>query len=183
MWFSFVTWFWQCLFMEVGTCGFMSGASKAPPSNTIGNGLTELRNASFNKQTYDNMFWLLIGSVPVWTCYEVLLLWSYANGYAMMISPTENTLAFIALFFLVPFVHEVGFYFIHRFLHWPPLYRIAHYFHKTIRPLVWPVNTSIWCLHLFLLDPRFFIRTRTSYPYDQSGVTSGCSSGTRSYWI
>ena len=84
---------------------------------------------TFNKQTYDNMFWTLMSGVPVWTCYEVLLLWSYANGYAMMISPTENTLAFIALFFLVPFVHEVGFYFAHRFLHWPPLYRIAHYLH------------------------------------------------------
>lgn len=63
--------------------------------------------------------------MPIWTCYEVLLLWAYANGHATMIHPGENPLGFIALFFLVPFVHEVGFYFAHRFLHWPPLYWVA----------------------------------------------------------
>jgi sterol desaturase/sphingolipid hydroxylase (fatty acid hydroxylase superfamily) len=46
-----------------------------------------------------------------------------------MITPSENPVMFIALFFLVPFVHEVGFYFAHRFLHFPWLYRIAHQLH------------------------------------------------------
>ena len=83
----------------------------------------------FNNQTYDNMFWTLVSGVPIWTAYELLLLWAYANGHAPMINPSENTLGFIALFFLVPFIHEVGFYFVHRSLHWPPLYRIAHKLH------------------------------------------------------
>ncbi len=84
---------------------------------------------TFNNQTYDNMFWTLASGVPIWAFYEVLLLFCYANGYAMMVNPSENPVAFIALFFMVPFVHEVGFYFAHRFLHWPPLYRVAHYLH------------------------------------------------------
>ena len=84
---------------------------------------------TFNNQTYDNIFWTLASGVPIWTCYEVLLLWSCANGYTTMITPSENPVMFIALFFLVPFVHEVGFYFAHRFLHFPWLFRIAHYLH------------------------------------------------------
>ena len=83
----------------------------------------------FKNQTYDNMFWTLASGVPIWTAYELLLLWAYANGHATLVSPTENPLGFMALFFLVPFVHEVGFYFAHRTLHWPPLYRVAHSLH------------------------------------------------------
>ncbi len=93
---------------------------------------------TFNNQTYDNMFWTLASGVPIWTAYEVLMLWAYANGYAPMINPAENPVAFIALFFLVPFVHEVGFYFAHRSLHWPPLYRIAHQLHhRNVNPGPW----------------------------------------------
>lgn len=40
----------------------------------------------FGDQTYDNMFHTLVSGVPIWTAYEVLLLWSYANGYAPLIS-------------------------------------------------------------------------------------------------
>ena len=93
---------------------------------------------TFNNQTYDNMFWTLASGVPIWTCYEVLMLWAYANGHATMINPVDSPVAFIALFFLVPFVHEVGFYFAHRFLHWPPLYRIAHQLHhRNTNPGPW----------------------------------------------
>jgi len=93
---------------------------------------------TFNNQTYDNMFWTLVSGVPIWTCYEVLLLWAYSNGYVTMINPVENTLAFTLIFFLVPFVHEVGFYFAHRLLHWPPLYRIAHQVHhRNTNPGPW----------------------------------------------
>ncbi|MEM8748861.1 MAG: sterol desaturase family protein [Pseudomonadota bacterium] len=93
---------------------------------------------TFNNQTYDNMFWTLASGVPIWTAYEVLMLWAYANGYASMINPSENPLGFAALFFLVPFVHEVGFYCAHRLLHWPPLYRIAHQLHhRNINPGPW----------------------------------------------
>ena len=93
---------------------------------------------TFNNQTYDNMFWTLASGVPIWTCYEVILLWAYANGYATIVSPVENPVGFGALFFLVPFVHEVGFYFAHRLLHWPPLYRIAHQLHhRNTNPGPW----------------------------------------------
>jgi sterol desaturase/sphingolipid hydroxylase (fatty acid hydroxylase superfamily) len=92
----------------------------------------------FNNQTYDNIFWTLVSGVPIWTAYELLLLWAYANGYAPMINPSEHPVGFVALFFLVPLVHEVGFYFAHRLLHWPPLYRVAHKLHhRNVNPGPW----------------------------------------------
>jgi sterol desaturase/sphingolipid hydroxylase (fatty acid hydroxylase superfamily) len=93
---------------------------------------------TFNNQTYDNMFWTLASGVPIWTIYEVLLLWAYANGLAPMILPGDNPVAFVALFFLVPFIHEVGFYFAHRLLHVPFLYRVAHKLHhRNVNPIPW----------------------------------------------
>ena len=92
----------------------------------------------FNNQTYDNIFWTLVSGVPIWTAYELLLLWAYANGYATMINPSAHPVGFVALFLLVPLVHEVGFYFAHRFLHWPPLYRVAHKLHhRNVNPGPW----------------------------------------------
>ena len=92
----------------------------------------------FRNQTFDNMFWTLASGVPIWTAYEVLLLWAYANGVAPMIDPAVNPLGFVALFFLVPFIHEVGFYCAHRLLHVPWLYRGAHKLHhRNVNPGPW----------------------------------------------
>ena len=92
----------------------------------------------FGNQTYDNMFFTLVSGVPIWTAYEVLLLWAYANGIAPMISFSGHPVGFIALFFLVPFIHEVGFYFAHRLLHVQLLYEAAHKLHhRNVNPGPW----------------------------------------------
>ena len=43
----------------------------------------ERKNAKFTwgDQVLDNMFWTLASGVPVWSAYEVLYLWAYANGH------------------------------------------------------------------------------------------------------
>ena len=92
----------------------------------------------FRNQTYDNMFHTLVSGVPIWTAHEVLLLWAYANGWAPMIDFGEHPVAFVALFFLVALIHEVGFYFAHRLLHFPLLYRWAHHLHhRNTNPGPW----------------------------------------------
>ena len=68
----------------------------------------------------------------------MLLLWAYANDFAPLISFAEHPVWFVAVFFLVPFIHEVGFYFAHRLMHWPPLYKVAHSLHhRNINPGPW----------------------------------------------
>jgi sterol desaturase/sphingolipid hydroxylase (fatty acid hydroxylase superfamily) len=116
----------------------------------------------FGNQTYDNMFHTLVSGVPIWTAYEVLLLWAYAKGIAPLITIEEHPIGFAALFFLVPFIHEVGFYFAHRLLHFPPLYDIAHKLHhRNINPGPWsglsmhPIEHIIYfsTILLFFLIP------------------------------
>jgi sterol desaturase/sphingolipid hydroxylase (fatty acid hydroxylase superfamily) len=92
----------------------------------------------FQNQTWDNMFHTLASGVPIWTAYEVLLLWAYANGWAPMVTFADSPVWFVAVFFLVPLIHEVGFYFCHRLLHFNPLYEIAHKLHhRNINPGPW----------------------------------------------
>jgi sterol desaturase/sphingolipid hydroxylase (fatty acid hydroxylase superfamily) len=116
----------------------------------------------FGNQTHDNMFHTLVSGVPIWTAYECLLLWAYANGIAPMISFADHPIGFVALFFLVPFIHEVGFYFAHRLLHTPVLYEVAHKLHhRNINPGPWsglsmhPIEHVIYfsTILLFFLIP------------------------------
>lgn len=96
------------------------------------------RSFRFGSQTRDNMFHTLASGVPIWTAYEVLLLWAYANGYAPLISFESHPIWFIAVFLIVPFIHEIGFYCAHRLMHIPVLYRLAHYLHhRNVNPGPW----------------------------------------------
>ena len=87
------------------------------------------RSYSFNDQLWDNVFWSIASGVTQWTAYEVLLLWAFANGYAPRLTFADNPVGFLAWFIAVPIWTSLHFYWIHRFLHWPPLYRIAHSLH------------------------------------------------------
>lgn len=83
----------------------------------------------FRNQVHDNMFWTLASGVTVWTLFETVTMWGYANGYVPWLSWTDNPVWFVALFLLQPIWGSFHFYWIHRVLHWPPLYRLAHALH------------------------------------------------------
>lgn len=84
---------------------------------------------TFRDQIRDNMFWTLASGVTVWTLFEVLYFWAAANGLAPGLAWTENPVWFGLWFPLIPLWSSFHFYWIHRALHWPPLYRIAHALH------------------------------------------------------
>ena len=88
-----------------------------------------LRAFTFNNQLLDNMFWTLASGVPFWTAYEALMLWAMANGYAPVLTWADNPVWFVALIFLTPLWISFHFYWIHRWLHWPPLYKLVHALH------------------------------------------------------
>lgn len=87
------------------------------------------RSFTFGNQVYDNMFWSIASGVTQWTIYECLILWAMANGYAPVMTFAESPVLFLGWFLFVPIFTSMHFYFVHRFLHWPPLYRIAHALH------------------------------------------------------
>ncbi len=87
----------------------------------------------FRHQVRDNMFRTLVSAVPVFTGYEVLTYWGFANGYLGLLDASMGPALFwswfVVLLVLTPFVHSVHFYFTHRLLHVRPLYRTVHGLH------------------------------------------------------
>ncbi len=90
---------------------------------------TRGRGFSFGNQVHDNMFWSLTSGVAFWTAYEALMLWLMANGYAPVLLWSDNPIWFVALFLLTPVWISFHFYWIHRLIHWPPLYKSVHALH------------------------------------------------------
>ncbi|MFT7576266.1 MAG: lathosterol oxidase [Alphaproteobacteria bacterium] len=87
------------------------------------------RAFTLKSQLRDNMFWTLGSGVFFWTAYEALMLWAMANGYVPILLWGENSIWFVILLFLTPTWISFHFYWIHRWLHWLPLYRLAHALH------------------------------------------------------
>jgi sterol desaturase/sphingolipid hydroxylase (fatty acid hydroxylase superfamily) len=84
---------------------------------------------TWRNQVLDNMFWSLASGVTIWTAYEVLYFWAAANGTVPGLAWADNPLWFVAWFVLVQLWAAFHFYWIHRALHWPPLYRLVHALH------------------------------------------------------
>ncbi|MDG2232152.1 MAG: sterol desaturase family protein [Paracoccaceae bacterium] len=87
------------------------------------------RQFTLGGQVRDNMFWSLGSGVFFWTSYEALMFWAMANGWAPVLLWVDNPVWFIFLFLLTPIWISFHFYWIHRLLHWPPLYKLAHALH------------------------------------------------------
>lgn len=87
------------------------------------------RQFTFGGQVRDNMFWSLGSGVGFWTAYEVLMFWAMGNGYAPLLSPAEHPVIFVLWFLLTPVWISFHFYWVHRALHWGPLYKLAHALH------------------------------------------------------
>lgn len=80
-------------------------------------------------QVKDNMFWSIASGSVVWSLFECVTLWLYAGGRVTMISWAESPLYLTVCAATVFFWGSLHFYLIHRLLHWPPLYRLAHELH------------------------------------------------------
>ena len=87
------------------------------------------RTFTHGTQLRDNIFWTLTSGVFFWTGFEVLMFWAMANGHVPVLPWVENPFWFVALLFLTPLWISFHFYWIHRLLHWPPLYKMAHALH------------------------------------------------------
>ena len=81
-------------------------------------------------QVWDNMLYTLASGVTIWTAYEVFFFWGYANGLLPHFLEIRNhPVAFVLILFLIPFWTSLHFHFVHRLLHWRPLFKIAHSVH------------------------------------------------------
>ena len=83
----------------------------------------------FSDQVHDNMFWSLTSGVAQVTAYQALIMWAMANDWAPVIEPSERPLLFIAGLILLPIWSAFHFYWVHRLLHAPVLYKHVHSLH------------------------------------------------------
>jgi sterol desaturase/sphingolipid hydroxylase (fatty acid hydroxylase superfamily) len=83
----------------------------------------------FKNQVLDNIFWTSGSGLLVWTAYEVMFIWAYANGYAPMVTWEKHPVYFAVWLCIIPFWREFHFYWIHRMSHLKVLYKTVHYLH------------------------------------------------------
>ena len=91
----------------------------------------------FKDQVLDNMLWSFV-ALQFWTFFECFMWWSYANGWAPMITFESHPVWFLILIVLVPIWAGFYFYAHHRLLHVGPLYRHVHSWHHK------NINTGPW---------------------------------------
>lgn len=81
------------------------------------------------RQLVDNICWTLASGVTLWTLYETLMWLAYANGIAPTVRFVENPVWFVLWFPLIGIWFSFHFYWVHRFLHWKPMYDRFHSVH------------------------------------------------------
>lgn len=99
---------------------------------------TDNRLFLWGNQVRDNVFWSIVSGVTICTAYEVTTFWIYANGYLSVPSIGEHPVYFGFMILFVFFWGTFHFYWVHRFMHWQPVYKIVHELHHR------NVNTGPW---------------------------------------
>ena len=94
----------------------------------------------FNDQVYDNIFWTSGVAVLIWTANEAVGVWLFANHYIPYMTWEGHKVWFIVWIVAVPLWRGFHFYWVHRAIHWKPIYKYVHYLHhKNVNP-----NTMVW---------------------------------------
>ena len=92
----------------------------------------------FKSQNIDNMIRTFGTGLPIWTAYEVLGLWCFANGYGPWATFADHPIWLAVFGLFIPIIHEVHFYCIHRLIHVPFLYKYVHsVHHHSVNPSPW----------------------------------------------
>jgi len=92
----------------------------------------------FGDQTYENLFYSHLGWL-VWTAYEVFFMHMWATGRLPYYSDWfANPWYSLAWLIAIPFWREFHFYWVHRLIHWKPLYKYVHSLHhRNVNPGPW----------------------------------------------
>ncbi|MBP9184429.1 MAG: sterol desaturase family protein [Fuscovulum sp.] len=91
----------------------------------------------FQSQTLDSLIRGFGTGVPIWTAWEVLVLWAWANDVGSWVA-LDNGWYLFALWLVLPVIHEFHFFVIHRLIHMPFLYKWVHsVHHNSVNPSPW----------------------------------------------
>lgn len=111
----------------------------------------------FSNQVHDNMFWSLTSGVAQLTAFQVVTMWLMANGYVPTLTFGSNPIWFAAALVLLPIWSAFHFYWVHRLLHVPFLYRHVHSLHhRNVNIGPWsgfsmhPVEHLLYCSSILI---------------------------------
>jgi sterol desaturase/sphingolipid hydroxylase (fatty acid hydroxylase superfamily) len=111
----------------------------------------------FQSQNLDNFLRSFLITIPLWTVVEIVMLWVYANSWAIWLPWTTHWLWLSFVVLVAPAIHEIYFFCLHRALHWGPLYRWVHsVHHNSVNPSPWsslsmhPVEGVLYHAEAFL---------------------------------
>lgn len=92
----------------------------------------------FRSQNIDNIIRSFGSGLPIWTAYEALLLWCWANGIGPWTTFGDSPWWLVVFALILPLLHEFHFYCIHRLIHVPILYKWVHsVHHNSVNPSPW----------------------------------------------
>jgi sterol desaturase/sphingolipid hydroxylase (fatty acid hydroxylase superfamily) len=92
----------------------------------------------FQSQTIDSIIRTFGSGVPIWTAWEVVVLWAWANDIGPWIGLMDNPWYLFAIWLVMPILHETHFFLIHRLIHTPFLYKWVHsVHHNSVNPSPW----------------------------------------------
>ncbi|RYG89188.1 sterol desaturase family protein [Loktanella sp. IMCC34160] len=105
---------------------------------------------TFRNQVLDNMFWSLASGVTIWTGFEVVYFWLAANDFVPVIRMVDAPVWSALWLLLIPLWASFHFYWVHRLLHWPPIYaRVHSLHHRNINVGPWSGMSMHPIEHLF----------------------------------
>lgn len=92
----------------------------------------------FKNQNLDGILRTFLTGLPIWTAYEVGMLWAWANDWGPWAVFGQNPVWFVVFWLILPLIHETHFFCIHRLIHTPWLYKHIHsVHHNSINPSPW----------------------------------------------
>ncbi len=110
---------WFCGFRKQGRIAKYNGRWMARNSKVF----------MFNDQVKDNMFLAVVSGGVIWSGYECVFWWGYANAWLPRIDFASSPVWFVLWMLMIPIWRNFHFYWTHRWLHWKPLYDHAHRIH------------------------------------------------------
>ncbi len=118
----------------------------------------------FGNQVRDNIVWSLASGVTIWTAYEVVIWYAWANSLVPWFAWSDGPFMFIALFVVVWFFNSAHFYFNHRLLHYRFLYRFHRLHHHNVSLGPWSGISMHPVEHVIYLSAMLFHLIVATHP-------------------